>query len=405
VNYRIRHDCRLCGSDNLRRVLDLADTPLANEFVAEPGGAQDKFPLYLVQCQRCDHVQLPVVVDPERLFRNYVYVSGTSPSFVAHFERYATEMCERHSITTGDLVVEIGSNDGTLLRFFKARSCRVIGIDPAVDIASRATAGGIDTWPTFFDRNVAASIVESHGKVRLVVANNVFAHADDLLGIASGVRDLLHPDGRFVFEVQYLRDLVDKSLFDMVYHEHLSYHHLSPLMNIFGSLGMCVVDAECVDTHGGSLRVTVAPGAARPSMRAVELWSAEQAISWHASFARLSLGIADTEWRLRRYLEENVCIGEIVVGYGAPAKATTLMHQFGLSRGHVDYVVDDSPLKQGLFTPGEHIPVVSSEHMRANPPEHLIVFAWNFAESIIRKLDWFRGSIVVPLPEFKVVQQ
>jgi SAM-dependent methyltransferase len=399
VSHRIRKDCRLCGSADLVTVLELAPTPPANEFLpADFTGEQEKFPLYLAQCKACGHVQLPVVVDPERLFRNYVYVSGTSPAFVAHFEAYAQACITEHGLSPGDLVVDIGSNDGTLLRAFQNAGMRVVGIDPAEAIASKATESGIETWPVFFDRKVAHSIHEQYGPAALVVANNVFAHADDLREIALGVRDLLDPArGRFVFEVQYLVDLVEKTLFDMVYHEHLSYHHLAPLVPFFNSIGMTLVDAEHVDTHGGSIRCTVAPRKNRPqSERLLGMLEIERHSLAGEPFERLRLRIDQA----RETFWYNAQSG--TVGYGAPAKLTTLCHELGITGKHIEYVVDDSPWKQGLTTPGTRIPVVS-DIARRDPPEAVVIFAWNFAPQIAAKLraSGYTGRIVTPLPEFK----
>jgi SAM-dependent methyltransferase len=405
VSHRIRKDCRLCGGTDLPAVLELAPTPPANEFLpADFDGEQEKFPLYLVQCQACGHVQLPVVIDPERLFRNYVYVSGTSPSFVAHFERYAEAMIREHGLSPGDLVVDIGSNDGTLLRFFQQAGMRVVGIDPAKKIAEQATAAGIETLPTFFDRKTARAIHEQHGPAALVVANNVFAHADDLREIALGVRDLLDPmRGRFVFEVQYLVDLVERTLFDMVYHEHLSYHHLAPLVPFFDSLSMTLVDAEHVDTHGGSIRCTVAPRKNRPqSDRLTGMLKVEQAALAGEPFKRLRERIDEAGKRVIDFIWGERLADRLIDGYGAPAKLTTLCHQFGVTGGHICVVHDDSPWKQGLLTPGMRIPVVAPDFAN-DKPDSVMIFAWNFADSIAKKLraSGYTGRIVTPLPEFK----
>jgi SAM-dependent methyltransferase len=407
VSHRIRKDCRLCGSTDLTNVLELAPTPPANEFLpADFVGDQDTFPLYLAQCKACGHVQLPVVVDPERLFRNYVYVSGTSPSFVKHFEDYAQACISEHGLSTGDLVVDVGSNDGTLLRFFQNSGMRVVGVDPAVAIADKATAEGIDTLPQFFDRKTARDIHKVHGAASLVVANNVFAHADDLREIALGARDLLDPArGRFVFEVQYLVDLVEKTLFDMVYHEHLSYHHLAPLIPFFDSMSMTLVDAEHVDTHGGSIRCTVATRKGRPqSDRLTGMLKVEQAALVGEPFFELGRRIKYTGEKIRDFLNDCKDRGETVCGYGAPAKLTTLCHEFGITRDDIAVVIDDSPWKQGLHTPGTRIPVIGINRLEyATSPPALVTFAWNFAPQIAAKLraSGYTGRIVTPLPEFK----
>jgi SAM-dependent methyltransferase len=410
-DWAARETCRLCDSHKLRPVVDLGETPLANEFPHEPAGdgpAQESFPLYLALCEGCGHVQLPVVVDPVRLFRDYVYVSGTSPVFVEHFRRYAAALLPE--LTPNDLVVEIGSNDGTLLRFFKEAGMRVLGIDPAVDIAERATNSGVPTWASFFDSAARRTIDAVHGKARLVVANNVFAHADDLAGIAKNVRKLLTDDGRFVFEVSYLGDVVDKCLFDTVYHEHLSYHSLTPLVQFLHRCGMWVYDAERVDTHGGSLRVTAVPiphlfEQLKPpvcvvSPRAVRLVLEEADKGLHTveTLAGLQARITNEASAMNAQLRAIKERGGRIAGYGAPAKATTLLCTFGIA-DCLDFVVDDSPLKQGRWLPGGRVPVLPSGAIAERKPTHVLVLAWNFAESIREKLAAFTaagGEIIVP---------
>jgi SAM-dependent methyltransferase len=406
MSYRIRSTCRLCGSHKLDTVLQLQPTPPANEFVTpdRAAEAQQEFPLYLSQCGDCGHVQLPVVVAPDILFSNYVYVSGTSQSFVRHFSDYALDMVERFGLKPGDLVVDIGSNDGTLLGFFKAAGMRVLGVDPAKKIVAQANASGIETLCTFFDRVTAAKILSEYGSATLVLANNVFAHADDLRGIANGVKDILDPArGRFVFEVQYLVDLVQETLFDMVYHEHLSYHSLEPLVPFFGSIGMSVIDASRVPTHGGSIRVVVQSGQElESSVRMQELLRQENRALSGDPFGVMAHRIQRAS---RQVCDALQGVAGTVVGYGAPAKLTTLMYQFGIRPDQIAYVVDDSPWKQGLLTPGKHIPVKSPVLLLDpdNMPACILIFAWNFAEQIISKYPQFKGSFIVPLPEFKKV--
>lgn len=402
MSYRVRQDCRLCNGSNLRTVLTLTPTPLANEFVKSSDPEQEKFPLCLARCEECGHVQLPVVVDPDRLFANYVYVSGTSPSFVEHFRKYADECIIAYWLSAGSTVVEIGSNDGTLLRQFKKRGMRVLGIDPAKKIAEEATASGIQTVAKFFTRSLVPSVIEEVGNADLVVANNVFAHADDLSDIALGVKDLLKSSGRFVFEVQYLVDLVKKNLFDMIYHEHLSYHSLAPLVRFFKSIGMSMVDAQHVDTHGGSIRCVVSPSPDIPaSARLQYLLIAEKNALSGDSFDGMKKNIDAIGESVAAFIEDSKERGFKVAGYGAPAKLTTLAYHLGIEPGEIAYVVDDSQWKQGLLTPGMRIPVVPSSRLESDKPDRVMVFAWNFADSIIAKFPELSGRFVVPLPSFR----
>lgn len=407
-----RTDCRLCGSTELTVVLELTPTPPANAFVPEADRhkPQPLFPLDVFFCEACHHVQLLDVVSPELLFGHYVYVSGTSPVFVRHFESYARQVMADYDLKPGSLVIDVGSNDGTLLRFFKESGMTVLGIDPAQEIAEAATAAGIPTLHAFFDASQARAIAAAHGKAAVVTANNVFAHIDDLAGVVEGVKTVLAPDGVFVFEVSYLQDVFTKTLFDTMYHEHLSYHSVEPLVVFFDRLGMELCDALRIDTHGGSLRGVACWKGAKVVSPNVATRIAEErhlGLDRAETFTAYAGQIAAVGRELKRLLLEQKALGKRIAAYGAPAKATTLMFHFDIGPDTVDFIVDDSPLKIGLFSPGMHIPVISSEEMYARKPDVLVVLAWNFADSIIAKNQRFiegGGMFVVPLPAVRVVQ-
>ena len=254
--YYHRSTCRLCAGSGLTKVLALTPTPPANAFVteAELAAPQPAYPLDVWLCNGCGHVQLLDVVDPRILYAHYVYVSGTSPVFVRHFEQYAQYVGSQFKPAAGSLALDIGSNDGTLLRFFKQAGHRVLGIEPAEEISEASRQAGIPTLTGFFSEQLAQRIVAEHGRASVVTANNVAAHIDDLAGVMRGVAKLLAPDGVFVFEVSYLVDVFEKTLFDTIYHEHLDYHTVEPLVPFFASCGLQLIEAQRVDSHGGSLR-------------------------------------------------------------------------------------------------------------------------------------------------------
>ena len=407
-----RSTCRLCGDGRLANVLSLEPTPPANAFVPETalGMAQQRFPLDLFLCQACGHLQMLDVVDPRALFENYVYVSGTSPVFVRHFEEYAKAVSARFRPPADGLVVDIGSNDGTLLGMFKRGGHRVLGIDPAREIAAAATVAGIETIEGFFTPDLAGEIRRERGTAAVVTANNVFAHIDDLAGVVQGVRHLLADDGVFVFEVSYLVDVFEKTLFDTIYHEHLAYHAVKPLIPFFAANGMELIEAWRVDSHGGSLRgvaqVSGGPHALGASVgealaREHEL-GLQTAEAFHAFARRIETLKAELGGLLRGLKAE----GRSIAGFGAPAKATTLMYHFGIGPDLIDFIVDDSPLKQGLYTPGMHVPVLSSAAIADRRPNTLVILAWNFARPIIEKNAAFReagGRFIIPLPQVELV--
>ena len=408
---RHRDDCRLCGSRNLVCVLELAPTPPANAFVPETklNERQESYPLDIWFCRDCKHIQLLDIVDPTVLFGDYPYVSGTSPVFVRHFEDAATDIVRRFSLNPGDLVVDIGSNDGTLLKPFKAAGMKVLGIDPAKAIADAASAAGIETVTDFFTRDTARAIREQYGEATCVTANNVFAHIDELAGTVDAVRELLAPDGVFVFEVSYFADVYEKTLFGTIYHEHLDYHTVGPLPRFFAAHGLDLFAAERIDTHGGSLRGFVQNAGGKHAHSGVDVLIRGE----------IALGL-DREDTLRDYSSRIEALGrelgtllrtlkddgKHIAGYGAPAKATTLMHHFDIGNAEIEFIVDDNPLKQRLYSPGLHVPVLPSSAIAERQPDFLVILAWNFAEPIMEKCaDFARngGRFIVPLPDIRVI--
>ncbi|MDO8607485.1 MAG: class I SAM-dependent methyltransferase [Phaeospirillum sp.] len=411
-NHHRRDTCRLCGGKRLSLVVQLAPTPPANAFVAaaELTVAQERFPLDVFFCEDCAHVQLLDVVDPRVLFEHYVYVSGTSPVFVKHFEDYAAFVMDRFKPVAGGLVLDIGSNDGTLLSFFQKAGMTVLGVDPAQEIAAAATAGGVETICGFFGADMAAEIAAGRGKAQVITANNVFAHIDDLSGVVDGVRSMLAPGGVFVFEVSYLVDVVRDTLFDTIYHEHLDYHSVKPLIRFFAAKGMELVEAIRVGSHGGSLRgiAQLKGGPHRVGVSVADAVAEEERMGLDKAdtFRAFSRDIDTLGAGLRDLLGRLKAEGKRIAGFGAPAKATTLMYHFGIGPELVDFIIDDSPLKQGLYTPGMHVPVLSSAAITEKKPDYLVILAWNFARPIIDRNVAFRqagGKFIIPIPKIEVV--
>lgn len=408
-----RTTCRLCGSIDLKLALPLVPTPIGDHYLpaSQRDESQPIFPLDLHLCGDCGHVQLLEVVDPVALFGDYTFVTASSLGLVEHFRRHADEVCRRFPPASGALVVEIGSNDGSLLRFYQERGCRVLGVDPARDVAARATADGAETLPTFFTSQLAQEIKEQRGPAAVIEANNVFAHADELRDIVRGVHTLLADDGVFVFEVSYLIDIVEKCLFDTVYHEHLSYHSVEPLVRFFRSEGLELCDIERIGTKGGSLRGYVRHAAAcpKPSAIVAELIALEQRerIRESSTWRRYTEQLAAAKQALHEELDRAQAESPgPLVGFGASVTVTTLAYHFDLGK-RLQLLVDDNPNKRGLLSPGYHLPVHSSARLyEANPPAVVVVLAWQYADVIIgkhqRHLD-SGGRFLVPLPTVRVV--
>ena len=409
--YHRRSTCRLCDNADLTLVLKFEPTPPANAFVKKMqlNNEQTCFPLDVFFCENCSHLQLLDIVNPKVLFENYVYVSGTSPIFIKHFEEYANDILTRYPQSKDSLIVDIGSNDGTLLRFFKQAEFNVLGIDPAKKIAENATKEGIKTLPVFFNYELSKLIRNEYGNAAIITANNVFAHVDDLGDFVKGIRNLLSQEGIFVFEVSYLADVIDKVLFDMTYHEHLSYHAVRPLIPFFESNGLQLIDAIRANVHGGSLRgiVQLKGGSYQIADSVKKCVEQEERLRLDkaATYQEFERNITRQKEKLRTLLHKIKSSGKKIAAFGAPAKATTLMYHFGIGPKYIDFIADDNPLKQGLFSPGMHIPVVPSNWIYEKKPDYLIILAWNFADSIMKKHSDFHengGQFIIPLPELVV---
>jgi SAM-dependent methyltransferase len=410
--YFHKKTCRLCGDSNLSLVLSLGETPLANSFVRceDIDSNKDFYPLDVFLCESCGHAQLLDVVDPKQLFDNYLYVSGTSSVFVQHFKDYAKQVKDRSKSQDSDLVVDIGSNDGTLLKQFKDINYRILGVDPAANLVSKANSIGIPTIQGFFTSILAEEIYDAHGAAKVITANNVFAHADDLDEIILGVKKLLDSDGMFVFEVSYLLDVIEGLLFDTIYHEHLSYHSLTPLLYFFQKHDMKVFDVERVDTHGGSIRCYVqhlnGPHSISKSVNSIVKIEQDANLFNKDTFLLFEQNIMQLRFDLRKILYKLKKQGKKIVGFGAPAKATTLMHYFNIDGSIIDYIVDDSKLKQNMCTPGYHIPIFETDRLYTDKPDYVLILAWNFSKFIIEKHSQFLeagGHFITPLPKIQEI--
>lgn len=404
--------CRVCKERKLAKVLTLGPTPLANAFLTKEQVDQPElyFPLDVCFCKHCSMLQLGHVVSQETLFKDYVYVSSTSSVFVKHFQDFANEVYKRFLLRSKSLVIDIGSNDGILLKPFKNKSTRVLGIEPAQKIASLSRKQGIPTIPNFFSVDLAKQIVRKHGKADVITATNVFAHIDNLDEVIAGLKVLLSKDGVFIIEAPYLIDFIKKRYFDLVYHEHLSYWSVLTLMRLFEQFEMVVFDVKKVPVHGGSIRVFVKKrDGFHKITHDVEKFLAQERmmkldkLETYHDFAK---EIQKNKIALLRLLGRLKVDGKQIAAYGAPAKGNTLLNFFSIGTETLDYVVDDSKWKQGLFTPGKRILVVPSEHMYVDKTDYMLILAWNFAESIINNHKKFKetgGKFIIPVPIPKII--
>ncbi len=410
-DYRRRKTCRLCNSDNLISVLKLESTPPANAFVTEEEKKKNQicFPLELFFCKNCYHIQLLDIISPKLLFENYVYVSGTSKVFVHHFEEYAKEILKNYPLSKNSTVLDIGSNDGTLLQFFKDQKYLVLGIDPAKKISESTSKKGIETLTDFFDFELATKIQKKYGPISLITANNVFAHVDDLEGFVKGIHHLLSKDGIFVFEVSYLADVIKNTLFDMTYHEHLSYHSIIPLISFFQKNNLELIDVVKTDVHGGSIRCVVqlqgGIHTVKDSVNKIVKEELKIRLDHEETYKEFGMKINEQKVKLQNLLKKIKDENKTIAGFGAPAKSTTLLYHFNIDPDMIEYIVDDNKLKQNLFSPGKHIPIVPSETIYEKRPDYILILAWNFAESIMKNHEEYKrrgGKFIIPLPRLIV---
>lgn len=408
----IQESCRVCGNSNLKPVISLGESPLANNLLSvnDLDKNERKYPLEMVYCDHCHLCQLSYIVPPEEMFSNYLYVTSTTQSFRDHFKNFAENITTRFNLNERSLVVDIGSNDGLLLKGFRDKGVRVVGVEPARNIANIAIKDGVDTLAEFFNEDVVNRIKEMKGQADIITANNVFAHIADIKSVVSNVKKLMNPLGVYIIEVQHILETIRKLTFDNIYHEHLYYYSLIALKNFFEMNGMEVFDVEKVNTHGGSIRVYVQnKGAGREvNSRVTELIEEEVSagLKDYTTYKEFARKINDVRNRVREFITSEKNNGKKFAGYGAPAKATTMLNFYNLTNDEIDFIVDDNPLKQNLIVPGVRIPIKGKKHLEENKPDHLIILAWNFAEEIIRNnkdiLD-SRTRFLVPTPELRII--
>ncbi len=401
--------CRICKSDDLVLFLSLGEQPPVDNFVTKEQIADEKrYPLDVYFCRTCNLVQLLDVVDADELFhQEYAYFSSASAPLVKHFEEYAKDIAQ-HFLKPGDLIVDIGSNDGVLLQFLKD-SHRVLGIEPSQNVAEIARQKSVETLTEFFNVESAAKIVAQYGKAAVISANNVFAHIDDIDEIVRGVKVLLNDDGVYVFEAHYLLDLIEKKEFDTIYHEHLCYFSLKPLTKLFERFDMEIFDVERQDVHGGSIRVY-----ARNKMNqsvsenvkklmhleeAAGLYSEQRFVGFQAEVEAIRNNLVDL---VRGFGRE----GKLVIGYGAPAKGNTLLNYCGFTASDLKYITDTTTHKVGLLAPGSHIPVVSPDILKTETPDYVLLLAWNYKDFILEKEKDLRSRgtrFIIPIPNVEIV--
>jgi SAM-dependent methyltransferase len=408
--------CRSCGATELRPVLDLGRTPLANALLTAEQLSEPElvYPLELVFCPACTLVQITETVPPEQLFREYFYRSSFSDTLLRHAEEIAGKLSGSRRLDAKSLVIEIASNDGYLLQYYKRAGIPVLGIEPATNIARVAEEErGIPTLSEFFGSALAAELRRQGKSADVIHANNVLAHVADLNGFVKGVEQLLKDDGVAVIEVPYVQDMIDRTEFDTIYHEHLCYFSLTALDRLFGRHGLAILDVERLPIHGGTLRIlAVKQNAAAegiPSPSVVQLLDQERnsAVPEFECYRGFGENVERLRNNLVTLLRNLKAQEKRIAVYGASAKGSTLLNYFGIGRETLDYVVDRSTAKQGYYTPGKHLPIFAPEHLLETMPDFALLLTWNFADEILAQQHEYRrrgGRFIIPIPEVAVVE-
>lgn len=405
--FEIKEKCGICGSKDFLGILDLGEMPPANAFLKEEDfGREENFPLAVQLCKNCKSLQLRHLVSPKLLFKNYHYATGASKPLVEHFHKLAEEIAENYVKSPEDLVIEIGSNDGALLSRIKNR-CKVLGVDPAENMAETAMKNGVPTIVEFFNTKLSKKIKSDFGEAKVVIANNVMAHIDDLRNVFSGVKYILSEDGQFIFEVHWVGNLLNDGGFDQIYHEHLYYHSLHSLTVLLNSLKMVVNHVQLVPIHGQSMRV-YAGRSGKSSSAVQEFLDREEKMGLLDvnTYKKFSEKVESNKGRLTDLLYGFKKAGKKIVGYGAPAKGNTLLNYFNIGKDILEYITDTTPNKQGTCTPGAHIQVVSPEILESDLPDYVLLLSWNYADAILEKEKALRQKgvkFIIPVPEVRVV--
>ncbi len=403
-----RTTCRICDSTDLVRILDLGKTPLANAYLSKDQLSQPekRFPLAAYCCKNCTLVQVLDVVNPSLLFKNYHYITAANKPSVDHFKAYAEMIAQRFITSPNNLIIDIGGNDGSLLSYFKDRA-RVLNIDPADNLMPLSEGRGVPLLPIFFTSEASKDVLAKYGPARVVTANNITAHTDPIRDVYAGIATLIGDDGVFVAESHWVKNLIQDVAFDQIYHEHLCFYSLHALVRLAQSAGFTIFDVEVVPMQGESLRIFCAKNRPiQPSVQKILDEEVKAGLTDVETYLGFSKKVEDGKKALKKLLHELKKSGKRIVGYGAAAKGNTLLNYYQIGPDTLEYLVDSTPMKQGLYSPGMRIPIVSPEQLKIDLPDYILLLVWNYADAILKNEQALRDKgvkFIITVPELRVV--
>ena len=405
----IKKNCRLCNSNRIIKLFNLCDSPLANNLALTKKESLNLkyFPLNLMFCMNCKHIQLQNVIKAEFLYSKYLYMTGVSKQFKNHFKDYSQKIIKEFQIKNKLKILEIGSNDCTLLDYFKKKNHTTIGVEPAKNLWA-LTNHKHQIYNSFYNEKINQKIKKKYKSVDLIIANNVFAHIDNLKNTFQSLKKILHNEGLITFEVSYLLDVIKFKLFDTIYHEHLDYHSIIPLDKFFKKINFKIINIEKIKTHGGSIRVTLAKKISKRTsnlkkINKLILKEKQNKLDQKSTFLKFFNNIEKEKNRLKLFFKN--IQNENIYGYGAPAKAVTLVNYFGLGKTNFKFIIDDSNLKQNKYLPGTEIKIINSKILYSNKEDKVIfILAWNVYEDIMKKIKNYNNIkyAIVPFPKLKI---
>ena len=407
--------CAFCNSNNYETLVDFGDMALAGGFLRKESFSEEKkYPMTLIFCKDCFMVQILEKIDPKEMFNDYFYFSSAINTLSDHFQEYAEEITNRFALSDSSNVLEFGCNDGVLLKPLSDMGLnKVIGVDPALNVINSIKNDNLELYPGFFDEQMAARIKTDHGSMDIIMANNVYAHIVDIQSTTRGIQKILSKEGIFIFEVHYMGKVISDLQYDMVYHEHIYYYSLISAIEHFKKFSMKVFDVKKIPIHGGSYRFYVTHSNnmnIQPNLKNVEnLLNEERANGYNdiETYKDFSKSIYQLKIDLIEILNDLKNKGKKIYGYGASGRANTVLQFCGIDSSLIEYIIDDAPAKEGFYTPGSHIEVVSSEILSGpDKPDYILLFAWTFeAEIRKRNKEFFEGGgkIITPLPEIKIL--